>query len=337
VNGDDLEVRQARAEGRSVEDAMAKAAEALGLPVERVRFFVVDRGAPGFLGLGRRPAVVIGQALVPVEPLPLPGHERRDAGGRGRPQGGTKAPRRPGEAGREVPARAPEAGGTETPAAQPAEGAVWHEGARSFVEGFVRTLGMPAEVTATVEDGELVVRAQGNFDWFLQGRSEALENLQFLGQLAVTRQSQLRGERARFTIDLGDFRERRLGELRELARRTAEKVRASGRPVRLEAMSSSERRIIHVALQEEEGIVTRSEGQEPHRHVVVLPARGGKPRNGREVREGKDVGEEREAGRPGRGGGPRRRRTGPVVPEATPDDVGDAPPEAPGEGSRDED
>ena len=64
-------------------------------------------------------------------------------------------------------------------------------------------------------------------------------------------------------------RERAEADYEKLAERVAEKVVSSGKPTMLDPMNPAERRIIHCALQEVEGIVTYSEGEEPHRRVVV--------------------------------------------------------------------
>jgi spoIIIJ-associated protein len=70
-------------------------------------------------------------------------------------------------------------------------------------------------------------------------------------------------------VDAACYRERRRESLEALAMRSAERARSSGESVELEPMSSVERRIVHLRLQEEAGVTTRSEGEEPYRYVVV--------------------------------------------------------------------
>ncbi len=74
-----------------------------------------------------------------------------------------------------------------------------------------------------------------------------------------------------FLVDCGDYRGTRVMELQLLARKAAEKVRSSMSPFKLQPMPSSERRVIHMALADEEGIVTESEGHGAIRRVVILP------------------------------------------------------------------
>jgi spoIIIJ-associated protein len=70
-------------------------------------------------------------------------------------------------------------------------------------------------------------------------------------------------------VDAAGYRERRRETLEALAVRSAERVRATGERVELEPMSSIERRIVHLRLQDEPGVATHSEGEEPYRYLVV--------------------------------------------------------------------
>ena len=76
-------------------------------------------------------------------------------------------------------------------------------------------------------------------------------------------------ERIRIVIDIEDYRERRVETLNRLALRLADKVKRTGERVVLEPMNPHERKIIHVALQNDRRITTLSEGEEPYRRVVI--------------------------------------------------------------------
>jgi spoIIIJ-associated protein len=78
-------------------------------------------------------------------------------------------------------------------------------------------------------------------------------------------------DRKSVVVDAAGYRDRRRDTLETLALRSAERAKATGEPVALEPMSSIERRIVHVRLQEEPGVSTRSEGDEPYRYIVVEP------------------------------------------------------------------
>lgn len=99
-------------------------------------------------------------------------------------------------------------------------------------------------------------------------RGETLEALQYLTTLAVNRQ---RDDYLRVILDIGQYRERRVRSLRQQARRSAGRVLHTGRRVVMDPMSASERRQIHMALADFEGVTTYSEGAEPNRCVVIAP------------------------------------------------------------------
>lgn len=97
-------------------------------------------------------------------------------------------------------------------------------------------------------------------------RGDTLESIQFLTNLAVAKKL---SNKTRIVIDVEGYRKRREETLIVLAKRLAEKVKKSGNRIVLEPMSPQERRIIHTALQNELKVTTFSEGEEPHRRVVV--------------------------------------------------------------------
>jgi spoIIIJ-associated protein len=97
---------------------------------------------------------------------------------------------------------------------------------------------------------------------------EVLEALQELTRLAVHRET---GERSRLMLDIAGFRAGKRAELAELGAQAAKDVRESGEPVRLRPMTPFERKVVHDAVAAA-GLRSESEGEEPQRRVVVLPA-----------------------------------------------------------------
>ena len=95
---------------------------------------------------------------------------------------------------------------------------------------------------------------------------QTLDSLQYLTNLVANKNS---AERIRIVIDIEDYRERRVETLNRLALRLADKVKRTGERVVLEPMNPHERKIIHVALQNDRRITTLSEGEEPYRRVVI--------------------------------------------------------------------
>jgi spoIIIJ-associated protein len=99
---------------------------------------------------------------------------------------------------------------------------------------------------------------------------QTLDALQYLCNLVATKAE---ADGPRVLLDVEGYRKRRAETLNRLAARLAERVRRTGEPAALEPMSAHERRVIHLALQDDPSVTTTSEGEEPFRRVVIHPAR----------------------------------------------------------------
>jgi spoIIIJ-associated protein len=97
---------------------------------------------------------------------------------------------------------------------------------------------------------------------------EVLEALQELTRLAVHRET---GDRSRLMLDIAGFRAQKRTELAELGAKAAIEVKSTGQPVKLDPMTPFERKVVHDAVAAA-GLRSESDGVEPRRHVVVLPA-----------------------------------------------------------------
>jgi len=141
--------------------------------------------------------------------------------------------------------------------------------AADYIEGLLDIADLDGDIDMDVEGDRAVVSVVGaTLDELVGDDGEVLEALQELTRLAVHRKT---GVRARLMLDVGGFRARRRAELADLGRSMAAEVERSGEPKKLRAMSPFERKIIHdaVALA---GLRSESEGEEPHRRVVIFPA-----------------------------------------------------------------
>lgn len=101
-------------------------------------------------------------------------------------------------------------------------------------------------------------------------RGETLRSVQFMVNLLVSRRVQ---KWPQIVVDVGNYRQRRQESLEGLARRMAERVRQTGRPIMLEPMAAYERRIVHLALREDKTIYTESSGEGENRKIVIYPAK----------------------------------------------------------------
>jgi spoIIIJ-associated protein len=141
--------------------------------------------------------------------------------------------------------------------------------AADYVEGLLDVADLDGDIDMDVEGDRALVSVVGATLQELVGpRGEVLEALQELTRLAVHRQT---GVRTRIMLDVGGYRARRRMELTALGRDAAEDVGRTGVARRLDPMTPFERKIIHDAVAAA-GLRSESEGEEPNRRVVVLPA-----------------------------------------------------------------
>lgn len=145
--------------------------------------------------------------------------------------------------------------------------------ARKFIDELVAAFAFTG-TTELIEDGDdLEVRVHGeNLGLLVGPRGTTLQAVQDLARVASQRR--LGDHDTRLRVDIGGYRQRRKEALDRFAVQMAEEVKQSGVARVLEPMSSADRKIVHDALSEVEGIGTRSEGDDPYRRVVITPANG---------------------------------------------------------------
>ena len=159
--------------------------------------------------------------------------------------------------------------GTESP--QSLEDLLEAEGeiAADYLEELLDIADLDGDLDMDVEGDRASVSIVGGDLSMLIGRDgEVLEALQELTRLAVYRET---GERSRLMLDIGGHRADKRARLERLAAETVAKVKETGEKQSLSPMSPFERKVVHDAVAAA-GLVSESEGEEPRRHVVVLPA-----------------------------------------------------------------
>ncbi len=143
--------------------------------------------------------------------------------------------------------------------------------AKEFVAGLLTRMGLEVAVEVRPRGDVLCLDIVGNDMGLLIGRhGETLRALEFLTNLASGPGG---GEIRRILVDVSGYRKRRERELEEMARMTARRVLRTGQSVTTQALDARDRRVIHVALQDDPDVQTHSEGEEPFRRVVVSPRR----------------------------------------------------------------
>ena len=145
------------------------------------------------------------------------------------------------------------------------------EHAARFARSLVEAMGLTGAVSARVDDDTVLVAIDGDELGILVGpRGITLQAVEELVRAVV--QHGLSGRSARLRVDVGGYKERRREALAAFARQVAEEVAASNAERALEPMNPPDRKVVHDAVAEIDGVATISEGEEPRRRVVIRPA-----------------------------------------------------------------
>jgi spoIIIJ-associated protein len=145
--------------------------------------------------------------------------------------------------------------------------------AERFASGLVDAFGLQATTSSEVDGSEIEVRVEATGDGLglLIGPSgRTLLAIQDLARVAAQRR--LGDHDTRLRVDVAGYREKRRAALERFAREVADLVKDSGVARSLEPMPSSDRKVIHDTLTTIDGVVTRSEGEDPYRRIIVSPA-----------------------------------------------------------------
>lgn len=231
---------------KTLADCITKACVELGVTSDMLDYAVVEQGSNGVLGIGARPWVISAGVKEEKEETPQ------------------KLNTAPSE--QQVnEEQQSEKSSSEKEAQQslPSEQCV------NFLKNVFESMGLSVKIETSFDEllSELSVNLSGEDMGVLIGkRGQTLDSLQYLAGQVVNKHSD---NYIRIKLDTENYRERRKETLETLAHNMAHKVRRTRKPMALEPMNPYERRIIHSTLQDEKDIFTRSEGEEPYRHVVV--------------------------------------------------------------------
>ena len=141
--------------------------------------------------------------------------------------------------------------------------------AADYLEGLLDIADLDGDLVVDVEGERALVSITGaDLSNLVGSDGQVLNAIQDLTRLAVTRET---GERSRLMIDISGYRAARKAALAGLGLEACERVKKTGEAVALESMNPFERKVVHDAVGEA-GLKSESEGEEPNRYVVVLPA-----------------------------------------------------------------
>lgn len=145
--------------------------------------------------------------------------------------------------------------------------------ARDLLSGILSKMTFECQVNATETDDTIILSIVGDDSGLLIGRrGQNLDALQYVLNKAVNKAN---AERKMIVVDSEEYRKRREESLLGMAERIRDKVKKTQKPLSLSHMNAHDRRIIHLALQEDEALVTKSRGEGEYRKVIVLPAKKG--------------------------------------------------------------
>ena len=278
--------------GKTVDEAITNATIKLSVTSDKLEYEVVDKGSNGFLGINRRPAVIkvrIADAQdefeqVVKEAVAAPKQESKPVKKPEVKKEDTQAPKnefkrasenivKPVNAEKPVQVKSTPAPKTEEnadrPSKRPVSGANMESAIKKFLGDVLKAMGMEAEVKVVIDENEGSVDIElvgENMGVLIGKRGQTLDSLQYLVSLVANKEAD---GYFRVKLDTENYRARRKETLESLAKNIAYKVKRTRKPVSLEPMNPYERRIIHSALQNDKYVSTRSEGEEPFRHVVV--------------------------------------------------------------------
>lgn len=321
-------IRSKEATGKTVEEARAAACAALGVSEDdlNVSYEVLEMPqSTGFLGLKKIPAKV---RVIVEEEDPAPAAPEKPAVKVVRAE--KAQPAEPAEKAEKVqPAPAPQP--AEKPAPQPApaqkpaaapaaqapaaavtaapaavdetpvpidiEANPKVKAAVEYLKEIVALMGVEDVTFSAVQKGEAtIIRLDGDKMGALIGRrGETMESLSYLASLVANR---MEGDYIKLGLDVAGYRGKRENDLTALAQKIGQKVRRSGRCFSMEPMNPYERRIIHSAISQMEGLRSESKGEGKDRHVVIYSTEPGaqtetyerRPRSGRDSRRGDNRG-----------------------------------------------
>lgn len=266
--------------GKTTQDALLKAQEHFGLPIDRLDVEVMQAGGGGLFGLFKKKA-----AVIRVRPMTDNSQDQladlmADFSGSEPPvkdKPVQQAPTAPAPSGPVRTSESAEAAGntsTEDPDQRPAPVIEEQDVVDDAREVLVRLV-LPLDDTARVRAGNseqgIMLDIDGQEAGVLIGRrGQTLDALQYLCTRIV---SHKHGRPVRIHVDAGGYRKRRMQSLEDLALRLADKARDTGRPVSLGPICSQERRVVHMTLRREHGISTVSRGRGELKKVVISPRR----------------------------------------------------------------
>ncbi len=267
----------------TVEEAKAKAAESFGVSEDKIAFSVIEEPKKGLFGKLK------GEAKVEAEFTT----ETNASVAKAEPAEVKAEPAAPAVEETAAPAETAQPA-EESAAAMSEQDKAKADAAVNYIKAILVQMGIAdAEVTAEAADSGINIEISGEGFYELIGKKgELLDALQYLSSLVCNK---IDREYFRITTDCSGFRAKRKAQLERLAHKIANNVKKNGRSHALEPMNPYERRIIHAAVSEIDGVTSKSVGEDPFRKVIISSTEK-KPYGGYKGKGGKRGGNNRRGG-----------------------------------------
>ena len=274
-------------EGKSIDEAIDNACSAFQVPREKLNIEIISEGSSGFLGIGAKKALIRASLLsidmmldAPFTRPAVKPKTRQTSVQVSEPAPKGKAARVPEVQGRTVPVDRDERKiNPPAPSVRPAfavtggDGEPAKEKAKRILEGLLTRMQIDSPVSVEETEEAIILNIKGDGSGLLIGkRGQNLDAIQYIVNKAV--HHSVNGHKM-IIIDTEAYRERREESLVALAMRLGEKVKKTKKPVTVGHMNAHDRRIIHIAIQNDETLTTKSRGEGEYRKILILPARRG--------------------------------------------------------------
>lgn len=246
-------------EGKTPEEAIEKALDVLGASREKVKVEILDEGSKGLFGMIGSKQAKIKATLLLVDDSDHAGLSPESFA----PRASHKASKPPSP----ITSEALEA--------PPMNDAL----AKEVLEDLLKLMGFVATVKKDVEGGKITLSIEAGEDSsiLIGKRGKNLNGLQYIVNRVAARKDL---NTKPVTVDIEGYRERRKDSLEAMARRLAAKSKSSRRPVETEPLAAADRRLIHMALKDDDDVQTQSRGEGAYKNVIIKPKSRGNSRSG---------------------------------------------------------
>jgi spoIIIJ-associated protein len=238
-------------EGKTIDEAIEKACNEFNVPREKLNIEIISDGATGFLGLGSKKAKIRASIMsidMAIDTPTTP--SQKGAQKKSSVISSSMEPEGPKES-------------AETPGMR----------AKTILEGILLRMNLDCLITVEETADTILLNIKGDGSGLLIGkRGQNLDAIQYIVNKSVSKNT---NNRKMIVLDTESYRKKREDSLIALAAKLAEKVKKSKKALTVGHMNAHDRRVIHLALQNDESLTTKSRGEGEFRKIVIIPAKKG--------------------------------------------------------------